>query len=148
MEEKGIVRQIMGETMTVEFERSPMCEKCGECERAREKMLMEMKRSEDAQIGDLVEVELSEGTLLKASVLAYGVPLVLLLAGLFLGKQLAGWLGLSGNGDLYALGLGALLAALGFLAIRLTEPGRRKHGGYMPQVKRIYKEQTQESEDE
>ncbi len=134
MEEKGVVTDVNGETMTVEFERSPMCEKCGACERAQERMRMEMKRLQDADVGDRVQVELPEGALLKAALLAYGLPLVLLLLGLFVGKSLPGWLGLPGNSDLYALALGLLLAAGAYLLIRRTEPKRRRRGSYAPQA--------------
>ena len=119
MEEKGVVTDVTEDTMTVEFKRSSMCEKCGACERAQ------------------VQVQLPEGTLLRAALLAYGLPLLLLLAGLFLGKQLPVWLDLPGNSDWYAMGLGLLFAAGSYALIRWTEPKRKKRGSYAPQVVQV-----------
>lgn len=137
MEEKGVVTDVTEDTMTVEFKRSSMCEKCGACERAQEQMRIELRRQRGENVGDEVQVQLPEGTLLRAALLAYGLPLLLLLAGLFLGKQLPVWLDLPGNSDWYAMGLGLLFAAGSYALIRWTEPKRKKRGSYAPQVVQV-----------
>ena len=81
-----------------------------------------------------VQVELPEQTLLRAAGLAYGIPLALLLIGLVSGYYLPAMLGLPGNPDFYAVGLGLLLAATAFLALRLTEKKRKTSGKYAPKV--------------
>lgn len=134
MLESGKIKQIGGNTMLVEFERSAMCEKCGACERAQKAMLMEVERIGNAAIGDRVEVELPAHTLLQAAFVAYGIPLILLLVGLLVGARLPSWLGFPGNSDLYAAGLGLLLAGGAFLALRLTEKKRCTSGKYAPKV--------------
>lgn len=123
--------------MVVEFERSAMCEKCGACERAQKAMLMEVERIGDAQLGDRVYVQLPETTLLRAAMVAYGIPLLMLMLGLIAGYMLPDKLGLAGNRDLYAVVLGALLAGGSFLIIHLTEKNRRKSGRYAPKVTEI-----------
>ena len=137
MLECGKIKQIGENTMLVEFERSAMCEKCGACERAQKAMLMEVERIGNAAIGDSVAVELPERTLLQAAFVAYGIPLLLLLVGLLAGDRLPGLLGLPGNPDLYAAGLGLMLAGGAFLTLRLTEKKRRTSGKYAPKVVHI-----------
>ena len=137
MRESGIITEIEEHTMMVEFERSSMCEKCGACERAHNAMRMEVERIGNASLGDRVEVDLPERTVVRAALVAYGIPLALLLAGLAAGSALPGRLGLPGNPDLYALALGLLLAAGAFLALHLTERRRRSCGRYAPKVVQI-----------
>ena len=140
MLESGIIMQIMENTMMVEFERSEMCAKCGACQHGQKQaMLMEVQRIGDAAIGDKVQVQLPERTLIKASFIAYGIPLLMLLAGLIGGEYAAKALSLPGNADHYAALLGIGLAALSFLVIRLTERRRGESGNYAPRVVSIEK---------
>ena len=88
MRESGIITEIEEHTMMVEFERSSMCEKCGACERAHNAMRMEVERIGNASLGDRVEVDLPERTVVRAALVAYGFPLALLLAGLAAGSAL------------------------------------------------------------
>lgn len=134
MLESGLIVEIKDKTMTVQFARSSMCEKCGACERAQEAMLMEVERLKDAKLGDVVQVQMRETTLIGASLLAYGVPLLLLLAGLYVGYMLPAWTGLSIPADLSAAALGLLLAAASFAGLRATEKRRKASGKYAPKV--------------
>lgn len=140
MLESGIIMQIKDKTMMVEFERNEMCAKCGACQHGQKQaMLMEVQRIGDAAIGDKVQVQLPEKTLLKASFIAYGIPLVLLIAGLIGGSYLAQALELSINPDHCAALCGLGLAALSFVIIRLTEKKRGESGVYAPRVVSIEK---------
>ena len=67
------------------FERPEMCAKCGQCSQNQE-TLIELEGEADA--GDMVEVDLPEGDLLRVSLFAYVIPLIALLAGLYLGDLL------------------------------------------------------------
>lgn len=137
MQESGTIMEIKDRTMVVEFERSSMCEKCGACERAQQAMLMEVERIGDARLGDRVQVELPERTVLRAALTAYGIPLAALLAGLLVGNLLPSLAGWPGNPDLYAVALGALLAGGAFLVLHLTERKRRASGRYAPKVVKL-----------
>ena len=67
------------------FERPEMCAKCGQCSQNQE-TLIELEGNADP--GDMVEVDLPEGDLLRVSMFAYVIPLIALLAGLYLGDFL------------------------------------------------------------
>ena len=133
-QETGIITRIEEDKAYVAFSRSSMCEKCGACERASSKMIMQVKKPRGATIGDEVRVQMETGRLLLAAFIAYGIPLILLFCGLFLGYNLFTWLSLPGAPDLWAALCGIVLAALAFFAIRLTEKGRSKRGFYQPRV--------------
>lgn len=137
MLESGVIMQIKEHTMIVEFERSSMCEKCGACERAHNAMRMEVERIGNASLGDRVQVDLPERTVVRAALTAYGLPLVALLAGLGLGYALPSAAGLPGNPDLYAVAAGVLLSGACLLALRLTERRRRESGRYAPKVVKL-----------
>ena len=140
MLESGIVMQVKEKTMIVEFERSEACAKCGACQHGQKQaMLMEVQRIGDVAIGDKVQVQLPESTLLKASFIAYGIPLLMLMAGLLGGSYVAEALGLQGNPDHYAAIAGIALAGLSFTVIRLTEKKRGESGEYAPKVVGIEK---------
>ena len=124
MLESGIIMQINDNTMTVQFEQA---------------MLLEVQRIGDAAIGDKVQVQLPENTLMQASVILYGIPLIVLIVGLLAGFALPGWFGWNGNPDVYAALCGLGLAGITFLIIRLTEHRRSESGKYAPQIVSVEK---------
>ena len=67
------------------FERPEMCAKCGQCGNISE-TLIEIEGT--AEPGDLVEMDLPEGELLRVSAFAYVIPLLGLLLGLWIGDLL------------------------------------------------------------
>ena len=77
------------------------CHKCSGCGAAKEAVLFTADNLIGARRGDLVKVESDTGTVLKAAVVLYVLPLVLFFLGYYLGE-------LSGIG-------GALIACLGFV---------------------------------
>ena len=77
------------------------CHKCSGCGAAKEAVLFTAENPIGAKRGDLVKVESDTGTVLKAAVVLYVLPLVLFFLGYYIGAQL-------GN-------FGALMACLGFV---------------------------------
>lgn len=71
-------------SISVCFERPEACEHCGQCTGQKEHTLVTVRG--DAPLGSMVEVAMPEGRVLGASVLAYVLPLLLLLAGIGLGS--------------------------------------------------------------
>ncbi len=127
MERTGEVTAVKGEWLEVTFCRPTDCEKCGACG-LHQKTASAMVRGK-AQLGDRAVVSLPDATLIKASLLAYVLPLAGLLIGLFAGTALfpdaensAGLIGA-------ALGLIATLTP-----VLLTEKRRRQSDRWQPSL--------------
>lgn len=83
------------------------------------------------QVGDAVIVGLADGVLLRGALLAYLLPVVLLLAGAVLGES-----AFAGAGEEPVILLGALGLGLGFLAVRIWSRRLRNDPRYQPVVLR------------
>ena len=88
MERTGEVIKVESGVLTVRFGRPEACERCGACGGEKHQTVIQI--SGDAKVGDLATVRVPEGHVAKASVLAYLLPLLGLLAGLFAGWALGG----------------------------------------------------------
>ena len=77
------------------------CHKCSGCGAAKEAVLFTADNPIGARRGDLVKVESDTGTVLKAAVVLYVLPLVLFFLGYWLGDRIGG--------------MGPLIACLGFV---------------------------------
>jgi sigma-E factor negative regulatory protein RseC len=81
-----------------------------------------------AKEGDRVMVDLSPKRVVQASLLAYAVPLVLLIAGVLVGSRIADWAGLV---------LGVAACGLGYLILRIVEKKSAKKKSFQPTMTRI-----------
>lgn len=77
------------------------CHKCSGCGAAKEAVLFTADNPIGARQGDLVKVESDTGTVLKAAVVLYVLPLILFFLGYYLGDVMGG--------------KGVLISCLGFL---------------------------------
>jgi len=125
MTNKGIVREVNGEMLTVEFERNEACGDCHACMHGStncKKHTITLKGT--AQVGDQIVVEMDESHVMAASATAYMIP--------FTGFML-------GLGISYAMGASEPVMALGavagtaaaYLLMRVLDPvlskGRWEH---------------------
>lgn len=83
------------------------------------------------QAGDAVIVGLADGVLLRGALLAYLLPIALLLAGALLGES-----AFAGAGEEPVVLLGALGLGLGFLVVRIRSRRLRNDPHYQPVVLR------------
>lgn len=83
MKEIGIVSSIHGNKAKVLIQRSAACGDCGACQVGKEKLTMEASAINDtnAKAGDTVEVEMAFKNVMKASFVAYMVPLFMFILG-------------------------------------------------------------------
>ena len=105
-------------------ERPEACMKCRACDYGlNAETIVELPKG-NWQEGDLIELDLERGRLSKASLWAYGVPLLGLLLGLVLANAFA-------LAELWQAAVGILGALAGFGVLKLLEP---RFGGYRPKV--------------
>ena len=85
MIEYGTVQKVKGDHAKVVIRRHEMCANCQACEMATSNKMMtaQAKNKAQAKVGDDVAVEMELASLMKASGIAYGVPLV----GFFVGQR-------------------------------------------------------------
>lgn len=114
MEKVGVVRRVVKDTLFVEIERTGGCgDKCASCESKHcETKFMEVpvKKSKDADVGDLVLVDLSDEKFVKYTFVLYMIPLIF-----FVGSIVAGFQAFGGNEAL------ALLS--GFIGLAISYVG-------------------------
>ena len=65
---------------------------------------------------------------MQASLLAYAVPLLLLIAGVLIGSRIADWAGLA---------LGVAACGIGYLILRIVEKKSAKKKSFQPRMTRI-----------
>ncbi len=112
------------------FERPEACAKCGQCGDIKETLI---RLEGNASPGDFVEVFFPEGKLLKYTAVAYIVPLLFLLLGIFLGKLIFG----NETGEIVtALVLGALSA----LIVIGYDRHIQKKGNGIPYIVKVHSE--------
>ena len=136
MERTGEVTAVRGEMLEITFCRPADCEKCNACHGGGKQTTLILKGQAD--LGDLAVVDMPVKTLMEASALAYGLPLVGLLAGMFIGASL-----FSGSSDLGgAIGAAAGLA-VSLIPLVLTERRRRADPRWQPRLVEIIPRQQE-----
>ena len=127
MERVGEVVKILEDgKVAVRFERTKACKNCKMCANAGENhALAEVENTLQAKVGDQVEISLHSKSLIQATLIAYGIPLVLLLLGVIVGSR---W------SDTVGAILGVLLALVSFVILRLLEPRFSRMTTFKPRM--------------
>ncbi len=138
MAKTGMVVSVDEKRMIVRFQRTDACGKCGMCQMGNEAdALCTVEGCFDAAVGDEASVEMAEGRVAGASLLAYGVPLAGLIAGLLLGEPLHAALRATWSADWTAAAGAVLGTALAFGVMRLFDPLLGKKRAFTPRVLHI-----------
>ncbi len=125
----GLVTSIKDGTAQIHFLRGSACAHCGACLSVGDsEMEISLPNTLGAKEGDRVAVDLAPKRLVQASLIAYAVPLVLLIAGVFIGSRYADWAGL-------ALGIAA--CGISYLILRIVEKKSAKNKSFQPHMTRI-----------
>lgn len=126
MRQIGLVISISGDTAVVRFQRSAACGKCKACfQLGSDEADMEIENTIGTKAGDRVVVEMHGNTMLKASLIMYGIPVLALVAGVAAGSAM---------GDSYAFLGGILFAAGAFFIIRAFEPKFSRMNEFKPRM--------------
>ncbi len=123
--EEGIVKESKDGIATVVISKSDNCEECTAklyCKPGNTKQrILTVNDPLGVNVGDSVKVSIKGSQILRVSFLIYGIPLILILAGLFLGMQV-----FQINKELFStlLALGLVLA---YTSIILFVDKKKKH---------------------
>jgi sigma-E factor negative regulatory protein RseC len=93
MEQIGQIVEVSGDKAKVLVRRHDVCSKCGGCGislSGKGENYMDALNTVNAAVGQTVRVTSDTGQVLKASFVVYIVPVLFLLAGIALGRQLGG----------------------------------------------------------
>ena len=117
IKEVGVVTRVEGITARVAVEKRGTCDGCtaqGSCETKGESMEIEALNIARAKEGQTVRISIQPQTYLKGSMLVYGMPLVLFIAGAIVGKHAGEEYFKDMNSDIIAAigGFGALILSL------------------------------------
>ena len=125
----GLVTSVSDGTAQIRFLRGSACAHCGACLTVGDsEMEISLPNTLGAKEGDRVVVDLSPKRVVQASLIAYAVPLVLLIAGVLVGSRIADWAGLV---------LGVAACGLGYLILRIVEKKSAKKKSFQPTMTRI-----------
>ncbi len=136
MTERGVVAKVRKGKATVRFDRKSACDQCHMCAVTRDGMKVEIviDNKLGANVGDFVEVEMSEKFVLTSAVIVYLIPLALTAIGVGVGSVLSELVQI-------LLSIGGLV--LGFvIAFLIDKFYVRKRPKFSPQMKAILPSQT------
>ncbi len=116
IDETGVVTKTEGVTAKILVQKKSSCENCGvgdACKSSEKGMEIEALNPVQAKVGQTVKVSIKAQTYLKGTMLVYGLPLVVLIAGAILGKNIA---------EIYFEGVNSdgIAAFSGFAALIIT----------------------------
>ena len=132
MQEKGIVIESAGGRAQVRIERSESCEGCHGClySDAGHFMVADVIDRVGTSPGDVVRIETEGASPVRASLLLFGVPLILLFAGYAAGAALASLVGAPQASQGIGIAGAAVFFAASFGVLALVS--RRRSAGAAP----------------
>ena len=128
MKEKAVVVGNRDGEAKVEIIRTSACNSCKACSvgRNNKAIYVWVDNPLKAKIGQEVEIELNPSTILSATFIAYGIPLVAFLLGVALSYKITVFLP-NGFEEIFSLFIGLFTMGISFLGVHLfSEKGRNK----------------------
>lgn len=119
MDQKGkIVEIVDSSTAKIMVFRHTSCQNCGACHLSEiPEVVVEAENKVNAQLGNIVEVNMETQNVLSAAFIMYVIPLFILVMGILIGNQIF----TSEKGEVYSIFLGFVLLAISYLIIRQNE---------------------------
>jgi sigma-E factor negative regulatory protein RseC len=141
IEEEGIVVEVAGGNAKVAILKKGACESCaaaGVCHpQDADKSFMEASNPLGAAKGQKVKVVLAPQVYLKASIILYGIPMVALIGGAIIAKNLAIKYSGEADSDLWAFIVGMACVFVSFIFIRNYNKKVEKTQKYKPVIVEI-----------
>jgi sigma-E factor negative regulatory protein RseC len=139
IEEEGVVAEVEGDTAKVAILKKSACESCaasGVCHPGDQEF-MEAANPLGAKKGQRVKVVVAPQMYLKASIILYGIPMVVFVTAAILGKNLALKFGAEADSDLWAFIAGMTCLFVSFIFIRAYSKKVEKTQKYKPVIVEI-----------
>lgn len=136
MTQNGLVVEKEEGRVLVAFDRPEACANCGACLR---KNCTRTWIEGEAEVGDMVDVEMPAARVVGASALAYLLPLAGLVAGLFIGSALYEPMGVGMPKDFFTALCGLLTLAIAAFGVWRVDKRLRRKQSWKPQIVRVYK---------
>lgn len=140
MNQQGYIVEIVDErTAKLKMQRHSACAACGKCQTSSEKkdILVEVDNSIGAKVGDHVEVNMENVNVLKATAIAYVLPLLGLLCGTIITYFVLTSMNTVSYVEAISAIVGFVVMALVFLMIRKNDSKFRESRKYIPVIKKI-----------
>lgn len=122
VEEEGIIVNLIDGKAIVKAQRTGMCGDCSASKSCytedKNDMMIEAKNPINAKVGQRVKMVLASGSIMRASIIVYLVPLISLFIGALTGKWVAIRLNYSIDQEIFEAALGIIFLVASFLALK------------------------------
>lgn len=140
IEEHGVIIEEKGAAVMIKAERTTSCEGCSSktlCHSSGASQLIEADNPVGAKVGDHVVFTVGAGSVLKAGLILYLVPVIAFIIGVVLGQTLAKLLVPGVNPDLASGAFGVFFLIIAFAGIKLYSYRISQNRAYRPHVLRV-----------
>lgn len=136
MQRDGIVVSVNDDIAKIVLKRHAACGDCGACHIGEENMNVEVDavNNLNAKVGDSVTIDMETPHVLKASFIAYGIPLIILVLGIVISQKIMGIMGIMNNMELISMVIGVIAMFVTFGVIRTKEKDFKQDKRYLSQI--------------
>ena len=129
MVQARIIRQEK-DLFRVETVAGNLCEGCTSCSKGRGGLEVLAKADRNYRPGELVDIDMPSADLNAAAFWVYGLPLIIILAGIYLGTLVAPLIGLGNFSEIVGVTLGIALGAVYYLVMKTRQGDMNKTGRF------------------
>ncbi|SFJ58936.1 positive regulator of sigma(E), RseC/MucC [Terrisporobacter glycolicus] len=144
MNQQGFIIDIVdNRTAKMIMQRHSACASCGKCSKLSSEcqdLVVEVDNSIGAKKGDRVEVSMESVQVLKATMLAYLVPLIFLLVGTILTYYILDLIKFSGPIEVISGVVGLICTGISYLLLRKNDDKFKRSREYIPRITKIIEE--------
>lgn len=144
MNQQGFIIDIVdNRTAKMIMQRHSACASCGKCSKLSSEcqdLVVEVDNSIGAKKGDRVEVSMESVQVLKATMLAYLVPLIFLLVGTILTYYILDLIKFSGPIEVISGVVGLICTGISYLLLRKNDDKFKQSRQYIPRITKIIEE--------
>ena len=135
MRQPGEITESKNGMMEITFCRPEACASCKACEGGKKEHKIRVRG--EGRVGDIAIVDMPDAMIVKASAVAYGIPLIGLLAGMAAGYTM------SGGKDLFSMIGAAAGLAVSLAVLKITEKRRAGKEEWNPRIVEILEKGSQ-----